>query len=173
MKKSDLYSQLCLTVIAVTLIYDCRARHSERSPTPVRIVGLAPDFINGQDSAPVQLGQATKAKIDIAKAAVLRNGSIAKALDMYKFDMVKLPDTDEGLAALFQPKEKKRDDERYNGPYMEGVFEQLKDPWGNPYEYRSPGEINEDTYDLWSRGPDGKDDGGKEGSDDVVNWVRK
>ena len=122
---------------------------------------------------PNLFGQATKAKIDIAKAAVLRNGSIAKALDMYKFDMTKYPDTDEGLATLFQPKDKKKDDERYNGPYMEGVFEQLKDPWGNPYEYRSPGEINEDGYDLWSRGPDGKDDGGKEDSDDIVNWIRK
>jgi len=122
---------------------------------------------------PNLFGQATKAKIDICKAAVLRNGSIAKALDSYKWDMGKYPETDQGLAALFQPKEKKRDDERYNGPYMEGVFEQLKDPWGNAFEYRCPGEVNEGWYDLWCRGPDGKDDGGKEGSDDVVNWVRK
>ena len=122
---------------------------------------------------PNLFGQATKAKIDIAKAAVLRNGSIAKALESYKWDMGRFPDTDEGLAVLFQPKEKKKDDERYNGPYMDGVFEQLKDPWGNAFEYRSPGEINEETYDLWSRGPDLKDDGGKEGSDDIKNWVEK
>jgi len=124
---------------------------------------------------PNLFGQATKAKIDIAKAAVLRNGSIAKALESYKWDMGKYPDTDEGLAALFQPKEKKKEDERYNGPYMgmDATIEQLKDPWGNPYEYRSPGEINEESYDLWSRGPDFKDDGGKEGSDDVKNWVEK
>jgi len=122
---------------------------------------------------PNLFGQATKAKIDIAKAAVLRNGSISKALESYKWSMGKYPDTDETLAALFQPKEKKKDDERYDGPYMEGVFEQLKDPWGNPYEYRCPGEINETFYDLWSRGPDLKDDGGKEGSDDVKNWMEK
>ena len=122
---------------------------------------------------PNLFGQATKAKIDIAKAAVLRNGSIAKGLESYKWDMGRYPDTGEGLAALFQPKEKKRDDERYNGPYMDGAFEQLKDPWSKPYEYRSPGEINESFYDLWSLGPDSKDDGGKEGSDDVKNWVEK
>jgi len=122
---------------------------------------------------PNLFGQATKAKIDISKAAVLRNGSIAKALESYKWDMGKYPDTDEGLAALFQSKDKKKDDERYNGPYMDGVFEQLKDPWGNPYEYRFPGDINEELYDLWCRGPDGKDDGGKEGSDDIKNWIEK
>ena len=122
---------------------------------------------------PNLFGQANKAKEDIARAAVLRNGSIAKALESYKWDMGKYPDTDEGLAALFQPKEKKKDDQRYNGPYMDGVFEQLKDPWSNPFEYRQPGEINESSYDLWSRGLDGKDDGGKEGSDDIKNWVEK
>lgn len=122
---------------------------------------------------PNLFGQANKAKEDIARAAILGNGSISKALDSYKFDMGKFPDTDEGLAALFQPKEKKKDDPRYDGPYMKGIFEQLKDPWGNPYEYRSPGEINEDSFDLWSKGLDGKDDGGKEGSDDIKNWVEK
>ncbi len=122
---------------------------------------------------PNLFGQAEKARIDIAKAALLRNGSIGKALEAYKWDLGKYPETDEGLAALFQPKDRKKEEPRYNGPYMDGVFEQLKDPWQNPYEYRCPGEINEDGYDLWSRGPDLKDDGGKEGSDDIKNWVEK
>ncbi len=122
---------------------------------------------------PNLFGKATEAKIDLTKAQILRNGLIGKGLETYKWDMGKYPDTDEGLAALFQPKEKNKEDERYKGPYMEGAFEQLKDPWGQPYEYRSPGEINEGSYDLWSKGPDGKDDGGKEGSDDIKNWIEK
>ncbi len=122
---------------------------------------------------PNLFGQATKAKIDITKAAILSNGAIGKALGSYKWDMGKYPDTDEGLAALFQPKDKKKDVPGYNGPYMDGVFEQLKDPWGKAYEYRSPGQINEDGYDLWSWGPDVKDDGGKEDSDDIKNWIEK
>lgn len=121
---------------------------------------------------PSLMRQGEKAKIDIAKAAVLRNGAIAKALEAYKWDMGKYPDTDEGLAALFQ-KNDQADDERYNGPYLEGTFEELKDPWSTPFEYRSPGDVNEDSYDLWSHGPDHKDDGGKEGSDDVKNWIEK
>lgn len=121
---------------------------------------------------PSLLGQATKAKNDLARAAVGRNGPIAKALDNYKFDMGKYPDTDEGLQVLFMAKDRVQD-ERYDGPYMQGVYEELKDPWGKSFEYRSPGEFHEGGYDLWSRGPDGIDDGGKSGSDDIKNWLEK
>ncbi len=116
--------------------------------------------------------QATAAKNDLAKAGVGQNGPIGKALDAYQYNMGALPDTDEGLAALFVPKDQ-MDDERYKGPYLKGSYEKLLDPWGKPYEYRSPGDVNEDSYDLWSLGPDGNDDGGKEGSDDIKNWIEK
>lgn len=122
---------------------------------------------------PSLMGTANKAKEDLARAAIGRNGPIAKGLEQYKWDMGKYPDTDEGLKALYKPKEFKKEDERYNGPYMEGKIEELRDPWNQPYEYRAPGEMNEDGYDLWSRGKDQKDDGGKEGSDDLKNWVEK
>ncbi len=121
---------------------------------------------------PNLMNSGTKAKNNIALASVKGNGGIAKGLDQYKWDMGSYPDTDEGLAALYK-KKGEVDDERFNGPYMTGAFEELLDPWQKPYEYRSPGEVNEDGYDLWSRGEDSKDDGGKEGSDDIKNWVEK
>lgn len=121
---------------------------------------------------PKLFGQAQQAKIKLAEAAVGRNGPIAKALKSYKWDMGKFPDTDEGLAVLFEYRGGS-EEERWKGPYLEGSFEELKDPWGNPYEYRSPGDVNEDEFDLWSRGPDLEDNGGKEGSDDVKNWIEK
>ena len=121
---------------------------------------------------PSLMGQATKAKNNIAKAEIGRNGPIAKGLSAYKWSMGKYPDTDEGLAALYKRKSE-ADDDQYDGPYMEGTIDELLDPWGNPYEYRSPGDMHEDSYDLWSRGPDRKDDGGKEGSDDVKNWLER
>lgn len=122
---------------------------------------------------PSLIGTADKARVKLAEAAVGRNGPISKALTSYKFDMGKFPDTDEGLAALYRGKEYTKEDPRYSGPYMEGTIEELRDPWNNPFEYRSPGEMNEDGFDLWSRGSDGKDDGGKEGSDDIKNWKEK
>ncbi len=122
---------------------------------------------------PSLMGTAEKAKEKLAIAMIGRNGPIAKGLTSYKWDLGKYPDTDEGLAALFRPKEFKKEDERYGGPYIEGRFEELRDPWNQPFEYRSPGEMNEDGYDLWSKGKDIKDDGGKEGSDDIKNWIEK
>lgn len=121
---------------------------------------------------PKLFGQAQKAKIDLAKAAIGRNGPISKGLEAYKWSMGKYPDTDEGLAAMFVPKTAARD-ERYDGPYIAGSVEELKDPWGNPFVYKSPGEVNEEEFDLYSMGPDMQDDGGKEGSDDIKNWVER
>lgn len=121
---------------------------------------------------PSLMGQAQAAKINLCKAEIGRNGPIAKSLKNYKWDLNRFPDTDEGLQAMFQSKNAAGDD-RYKGPYMEGAYEELVDPWSNPYEYRSPGEMNEDSFDIWSRGPDGEDNGGKEGSDDIKNWIEK
>jgi hypothetical protein len=61
------------------------------------------------------------------------------------------------------------------------------DPWGQPFRYlewqsrparpggESPNAIayNPKTYDLWSSGPDGVDQRGRRGSDDLCNWEVK
>jgi general secretion pathway protein G len=120
-------------------------------------------------AVPNLLGTAQRAQIKLVEAEIGRNGPIAKGLNNYKFDMGSFPETDEGLEALFQRKEQV-DDERYGGPYIDGPYEELRDAWSNAYHYRSPGEVNEDGYDIWSAGPDGKNDEGQEGSDDVKNW---
>ena len=93
-----------------------------------------------------------------------------KALDTFNWDMGRYPDTDEGLSILLK-KKGEVDDDRFDGPYLENDV--IADPWGQPFEYRSPGEIHEDGFDLWSTGKDGKDDNGKEGSDDIKNWIEK
>ncbi|MFQ5493910.1 MAG: type II secretion system major pseudopilin GspG [Phycisphaerae bacterium] len=121
-------------------------------------------------AAPRLFGLADSAKRDLARTAVGRNGPIAKALDAYNWHMGKFPDTDEGLDALMQRKDAV-DDERYQGPYLNN--DKVLDPWGSPYRYRSPGEINEESYDLWSIGKDREDNEGKEGSDDIKNWTEK
>jgi hypothetical protein len=42
-----------------------------------------------------------------------------------------------------------------------GKFEwELKDGWGNPLIYRRPGPVHTKGWDLWSCGPNGKDDQG-------------
>lgn len=121
---------------------------------------------------PKLFSQAEQAKIQLTKAAIGRNGPIAKALKSYKWDIGKFPETDDGLAALFDAPPGV-DEDRYKGPYLEGTIDELKDAWNNPFKYRSPGEMNEDDYDLFSGGPDMEDNGGREGSDDIKNWLEK
>ncbi|MNH47745.1 Type II secretion system protein G precursor [compost metagenome] len=41
------------------------------------------------------------------------------------------------------------------------------DPWGNTYQYLSPG--SKGTYDLYSLGADGKE-GGSDNDADITNW---
>ena len=121
-------------------------------------------------AVPALFQNATNAKIKLAEAAVGPNGPIAQALDRYKYNMGAYPETDEGMDMLLQSRDEV-DDERYKGPYLQN--DRIEDPWGNPFEYRSPGDVHEDGFDLWSRGPDGEDNDGKEDSDDIKNWIEK
>ena len=54
---------------------------------------------------------------------------------------------------------------RWGGPYLQKAVPD--DPWGKPYQYKSPGEHGE--YDLFSFGKDGAA-GGQDEAADVVNW---
>lgn len=130
----------------------------------VGILALLAAFV-----VPNLIGVKDQANRELAKAAVGRNGTIAGALKRYRFDVGVYPDTDEGLEALYErPSSIDDDDERWKGPYLEGTPEELKDPWGWEYQYRSPGEFNEESFDLWSLGKDDKDD-----DDDIKNWREK
>jgi len=79
--------------------------------------------------------------------------------------------------------------------YMEGITggtndDELLDAYGNALYYLSPGKMNPQKYDLWSKGPDGKHGDKKENtgdklwdgstympgaanSDDICNWKQK
>jgi general secretion pathway protein G len=54
---------------------------------------------------------------------------------------------------------------RWQGPYLKKLVP--NDPWGNPYQYRQPGEHGE--FDLFSFGKDGQPGGTGEAAD-VQNW---
>lgn len=90
---------------------------------------------------------------------------LGAALDAYRLDLGRYPTTQEGLAALRQAPAGAG--ARWRGPYLRK--EVPPDPWGNPYEFRSPGTVNPRNYDLLSLGADGKPGG--EGEDaDIRSW---
>lgn len=99
-----------------------------------------------------------QARITAARADI---ANIELALDAFEIDNGRYPTTQEGLTALVQ---QPPDLPNWRGPYLKRGAP--KDPWGNPYQYRCPGQYNTDGYDLFSFGPDGQEGT----SDDITNW---
>ena len=92
---------------------------------------------------------------------------LGAALDSYRLDNGRYPTTDQGLEALWEPPTIQPLPSNWRGPYLRKSVPE--DPWGNPYIYISPGEVNPRGYDLLSLGADGQLGG--EGDDaDVVSW---
>ena len=97
-------------------------------------------------------GQQDKALRQSARAQVQL---FSRAIDQYRFDMKKMPDSLEDL--VDKPGDSKAA-ERWGGPYLNKTKLPL-DPWDNEYRY----EGDDDSYRVWSTGPDGQD-----GSDDDI-----
>jgi general secretion pathway protein G len=88
---------------------------------------------------------------------------LGTALDVYRLETGQYPSNDKGLEALVQ---KPASADKWNGPYLRKRV-LPKDPWGQEYRYRSPGENG--VYDLYSLGADNTEGGGGENTD-VVSW---
>ena len=118
------------------------------------IIGLLAGYVG-----PRLFAQIGRSEVKVARAQI---DGLNKALDQYRLDAGHYPNTEQGLAALCA---RPGDEPKWAGPYLaKGV---PKDPWGNEYVYRSPGEHGE--FDLSSLGRDGKPGG--EGEDaDLGNW---
>ncbi len=64
--------------------------------------------------------------------------ALENALDMYRLDNGRYPTTEQGLEALIQQPANMADSRNYRtGGYIKRL---PKDPWGNDYQYLSPGE---------------------------------
>lgn len=103
-------------------------------------------------------GRTEQAKVTAAETQI---SNFETALDSFEVDVGYYPEGNEGLEDLFT---EPRDSEGWRGPYLKQTIP--LDPWGEEYLYESPGENNEDGYDLSSAGPDkrhGTDD-------DITNW---
>jgi general secretion pathway protein G len=101
-----------------------------------------------------------KAKTDTSKIQIQALGA---AVDMFRLDNDRYPATEEGLQALVA---RPASAERWNGPYVKKESS-LLDPWGQKYQYRSPGEHGD--YDLFTLGAD-RTQGGTGENADVGNW---
>ena len=103
------------------------------------------------------------AKDATAKSQIAMFGA---ALDAYRLDNGRYPSTEQGLAALWE-KPAIDPPANWRSPYLRKPVP--LDPWGHPYSYLSPGQVNPQGYDLLSYGADGKPGGDGEDAD-IVSW---
>ena len=111
---------------------------------------------------PKIMGRPDEARIMASKQDI---ASILQALKLYKLDNQRLPSTEQGLQALVT---KPSSPPMPNNWKADGYLDKLpKDPWGNPYQYLSPGLHGD--IDVFSFGSDGAIGG--EGNDaDIGSW---
>jgi general secretion pathway protein G len=117
------------------------------------ILGLLVAFV-----APAALRQLGSAKHKIAEQSIER---IAGILDIYRLDVGTYPTTDQGLGALAT---KPAGVTGWNGPYIKDAND-VNDPWGRPYIYRSPSARPGMSFDITTLGADGKPGGDGEDAD--------
>ena len=111
---------------------------------------------------PKLMGRTDDARIIAARQDI---ATVMQGLKLYKLDNQRYPTTEQGLQALIT---KPTTGPSANGWKTGGYLDKLpKDPWGNPYQYLSPG-IKGDV-DVFSLGADGQP-GGTGNDADIGSW---
>lgn len=114
--------------------------------------------------APMVFRNVGDAKVSAAHAQIELFGL---ALDSYRLDNDYYPSSAQGLAALRTAPTGDPAARSWRGPYLKKDIP--LDPWGRPYLYKSPGDVNATSYDLLSYGRDGQPGGAGEDAD-VTSW---
>ena len=118
----------------------------------ILVATIAPNLFGETDRA-----RLTRLKVDIT--------ALEDALERYKMENFNYPTTDQGLQSLVTRPNLPPEPKRYKpGGYVKRL---QKDPWGNDYQYISPGSSG--PYDLYSLGADGEV-GGEGMNADIGNW---
>ena len=118
------------------------------------IIGLLAAYVG-----PKYFSQIGKSEVKTVKAQIV---GFEKALQQYRLDTGRFPNTEQGLAAL---QARPANVVKWDGPYLEKSLPM--DPWGRAYTYASPGEHGE--FDISSTGRDGRP-GGDGLDEDITNW---
>ena len=121
------------------------------------IIAILGALIGPQILGRVDEARTTKAQSDIR--------TLGTALDLYRMDNFQYPTTDQSLRALVEQPGDPSVRNWKSGGYVQKLS---KDPWGNDYQYLSPGTRG-GAYDLWSYGSDGQS-GGEGTAADIGNW---
>ena len=116
----------------------------------VVILGILAAIIVPRVVARPEQAKMVKAKADVQ--------NLDDALELYNLDNGNYPSTAQGLSALVT----KPDGSPIPANWTGYLKQMPTDPWGNPYQYKQPGDHG--AYDVWS---DGKD---KSANKPIGNW---
>jgi general secretion pathway protein G len=97
-------------------------------------------------------------------ATAVNIAAVEGAIDLYHGAVGKYPTS---LQELVTAPDDEIDRQKWAGPYIKDA-EKFKDAWGRPLDYKCPGDVNSNTYDLSSPGKDGQSGN----DDDVTNWKK-
>jgi general secretion pathway protein G len=128
----------------------------------VLIIGLLSTIVGAAIFQQVDKGRVTAAKAQL--------NSLEGVLELYRMDNASFPTSEQGLAALVDAPTSEPVPRNYpTGGYLKGGRLPV-DPWGEAYHYESPGQNNQDSFDLWSYGAD-RAPGGEGVDADIGNWT--
>lgn len=127
----------------------------------VLIIGLLSTIVGAAIFQQVDKGRVTATRAQLS--------NLEGVLELYRMDGGRFPSSEQGLDALVHEPTIEPTPRSYPpGGYLKGG-RLPKDPWGEVYQYTSPGQNNRHGFDLWSYGADGAPGG--EGVDaDIGNW---
>lgn len=112
---------------------------------------IVPRVIDRPDQA-----RAARAQSDLA--------AISSAVNLYRLDNFRYPTTEQGLAALVSAPSTPPE-----APNWAGYMDRLpQDPWGQPYQYLSPGVHGD--FDIFTYGADAAP-GGTGPDADIGSWM--
>ncbi len=112
---------------------------------------------------PRLMGRTDDARLLAARQDI---ATLMQALKLYRLDNQRYPTTEQGLQALVtRPTMAPVPPNWKTGGYLDRLN---RDPWGNPYQYLSPGTRGE--IDIFSYGADGKP-GGAGNDADIGSWA--
>ena len=142
MKRSLKHSRAAFTMIEIMLV--------------VLIIVLLLGFAINKMGGSLDFARETRIKGDVQ--------SLGTQLMVYQGTNGFFPSTEQGLKALVS---KPESDPRPRS-WRKLMAEVPQDPFGNEYQYQSPGSHNSDGYDLFSAGADRKPGT----ADDIGNWTK-
>jgi len=90
--------------------------------------------------------------------------TLSQAMEMYRLDNATYPGASDGLSALVNPPANLAMPQNYrSGGYVKDL---PTDPWGRPYQFRSPGKEGK-PFEIYSLGADGQPGGDGDDADIV------